>query len=150
MNSIIFLVVICCGYYIFNKYFEDYVQEKYHYYFGGFISIYLLILYLFHFEYQFMYKILRNIYDTSNQPLYSFNSMQSNAELFESQYPNFNIKETLSMKQNGRCFTCSNFIMSKDLHNYKLKYKTPLQGGGQNNIENIGLVCPNCFEFHSI
>ena len=20
----------------------------------------------------------------------------------------------------------------------------------QNNIENIGLVCPNCFEFHSI
>ena len=29
----------------------------------------------------------------------------------------------------------------------KLKYKIPLQNNGQNNIENIGLVCPQCFSF---
>tara|TARA_B110000495_G_C22837700_1_gene488599 strand:- start:319 stop:543 length:225 start_codon:yes stop_codon:yes gene_type:complete len=73
--------------------------------------------------------------------------MNSNAELFESQYPNFNIKETLLNKQNGRCYACSNFIMNSDLQNTKLKYKNSLQNGGQNNIENIGLVCLHCYGF---
>jgi hypothetical protein len=83
--------------------------------------------------------------------------MNSNAELFESQYPNssetgnpllgFNIKETLLNKQNGRCYACSNFIMNNDLHHSKLKYKRDLRNGGQNNIENIGLVCNECYNF---
>jgi len=83
--------------------------------------------------------------------------MNSNADLFQSQYPNFsgdadpfrgfNIKETLLQKQSGRCSACSNYILKDDLHNCKLKYKTTLQSGGQNNIENIGLVCPHCFGF---
>ena len=79
--------------------------------------------------------------------------MNSNAQLFESQYPSgdpfggFNIKETLLNKQNGRCYACSNFIMNNDLESTKLKYKNPLQNGGQNNIENIGLVCSQCNEF---
>jgi hypothetical protein len=73
--------------------------------------------------------------------------MNSNAQLFESQYPNFNIKETLLNKQNGRCYACSNFIMKNDLHHSKLKYKRDLRNGGQNNIENIGLVCNTCHEF---
>ena len=30
---------------------------------------------------------MKNIYDVNNTPLYSFNSMNSNAELFQSQYP---------------------------------------------------------------
>jgi len=68
-------------------------------------------------------------------------------KLFESQYPNFNIKETLLQKQNGRCYACSNFIMKDNLHNCKLKYKIHLKNGGQNNIENVGLVCPHCYEF---
>ena len=105
-------------------------------------------MYLYYFEYQFFYKVLKNIYDTSNQPLYTFNAQGSNAELFESQYPNFNIKETLFQKQGQRCRACSNFIMKEDIHNCKLKYNTSLQNGGQNNVENIGLVCPQCFEFH--
>ena len=148
MNSFIFLIIICCIYYLLNKYFEDWIDNKYHYYFGGFVILYLFILYLFNFEYPFTYKILRNIYDTTNQPLYSFDSINSNAQLFESQYPNFNIKETLLTKQNGRCFACSNFIMKEDLHNCKLKYKISLQNNGGNNIENIGLVCSSCFEFN--
>ena len=147
MNAIIFLIVICCGYYIFNKYFEEHVEERYHYYFGGFVGVYCVLLYLYYFEYPFVYKLLKNVYDTSNEPLYNFNAQVSNAELFQAQHPNFNIKETLLQKQGGRCYACSNFIMSSDVNNTKLKYKTPLQNGGQNNMENLGLVCPNCFEF---
>jgi len=84
--------------------------------------------------------------------------MNSNAELFESENSNngvvnpllgFNIKETLLQKQSGRCYSCSNFIMKNDLGLTKLKYKNPLQNGGQNNIENIGLVCPQCFAISS-
>jgi hypothetical protein len=147
MNSIIFLVVILAiYYYIYTRYYDRF-EEKYHYYFYGSVAIYLVILYIYHFEYEFFYRLLKNVHDTNNQPLYTFNSMNSNAELFESQYPNFGIKETLLQKQSGRCYACSNFIMNNDLHNCKLKYKTDLRNGGQNNIENIGLVCPHCFGF---
>ena len=90
---------------------------------------------------------MKNIYDVNNTPLYSFDSINSNAELFQAQYPNFNIKETLLNKQNGRCYACSNFIMNSDLHHSKLKYKRDLRNGGQNNIENIGLVCNSCYGF---
>ena len=147
MNSIIFLVTILAIYYYIYQNYYDRFEEKYHYYFYGSVVIYLVILYIYHFEYEFFYRLLKNVHDTNNQPLYTFNSMNSNAELFESQYPNFGIKETLLQKQSGRCYACSNFIMNNDLHNCKLKYKTDLRNGGQNNIENIGLVCPHCFGF---
>ena len=147
MNSIIFLVVILAiYYYIYTRYYDRF-EEKYHYYFYGSVVIYLVILYIYHFEYEFFYRLLKNVYDTNQQPLYTFDSMNSNAELFESQHPNFNIKETLLQKQSGRCYACSNFIMNNDLHHTKLKYKNPLQNGGQNNVENIGLVCGQCFNF---
>lgn len=147
MNSIIFLILILAVYYyIYNNHYEK-LEEKYHYYFYIFIGIYLIILYIYHFETYFFYKILKNIYDANNTPLYSFNSMNSNAELFQSQYPNFNIKETLLNKQMGRCYACSNFIMKDDLHQSKLKYKTNLSDGGNNDIHNLGLVCNHCFSF---
>ena len=147
MNSIIFLILLLAIYYYIYENYYDRFEEKYHYYFYAFIGIYVVILYIYHFEYEFFYKILKNIYDTNHTPLYTFNSMNSNAQLFESQYPNFNIKETLLNKQNGRCYACSNFIMKNDLHQSKLKYKRDLRNGGQNNIENIGLVCNQCYEF---
>ncbi len=153
MNSIIFLILLLAiYYYIYNNYYDRF-EEKYHYYFYVFIGVYLVILYIYYFEYGFFYRILKNIYDVNNTPLYTFNSINSNAQLFESQYPSgnpllgFNIKETLLQKQNGRCQACSNFIMKGDLQYSKLKYKTHLRNGGQNNIENIGLVCNKCFEF---
>ena len=145
MNSIIFLIALLSIYYYVYQNYYDRFEEKYHYYFYGVIAVYLVILYVYHFEYEFFYKLLKNVYDTNQQPLYTFNSMNSNAELFESQYPNINIKETLLQKQSGRCYSCSNFIMNNDLGLTKLKYKNPLQNGGQNNIENIGLVCSQCF-----
>ena len=147
MNSIIFLITILAIYYYIYQNYYDRFEEKYHYYFYGLIGFYLVILYIYHFEYEFFYRLLKNVYDTNQQPLYTFNSMNSNAELFESQHANFNIKETLLQKQSGRCYACSNFIMNNDLHHTKLKYKNPLQNGGQNNVENIGLVCGQCFNF---
>lgn len=147
MNSIIFLtVILAIYYYIYNNHYDRF-EDKYHYYFYGFITIYILLLYIYHFEYAFFYRIMKNVYDVNNTPLYSFNSMNSNAELFQSQYPNFNIKETLLNKQNGRCYACSNFIMKDNLQYCKLKYKNDLRNGGQNSIENIGLVCNECFKF---
>lgn len=148
MNSIIFLILLLAIYYYIYENYYDRFEEKYHHYFYLFIGVYVVILYIYHFEYEFFYKILKNIYDTNNTPLYTFNSMNSNAELFESQYPNFNIKETLLSKQGGRCYACSNFIMKNDLHHSKLKYKRDLRNGGQNNVENIGLVCNSCYEFN--
>ena len=147
MNSIIFLTILLAIYYYIYKEFYDRFEEKYHYYFYGFITIYIILLYIYHFEYGFFYRIMKNVYDVNNTPLYSFNSMNSNAELFQSQYPNFNIKETLLQKQNGRCYACSNFIMKENLQYSKLKYKNDLRNGGQNSIENIGLVCNECFKF---
>jgi len=149
MNSIIFLILLLAIYYYIYQNFYDRFEEKYHNYFYVFIGVYVVILYIYHFEYEFFYKILKNIYDVNHTPLYTFNSMNSNAELFESQYPNFNIKETLLNAQNGRCYACSNFIMKNDLQHSKLKYKRDLKNGGQNNVENIGLVCNGCYEFHS-
>ena len=158
MNSIIFLIALLSIYYYVYQNYYDRFEEKYHYYFYGVIAVYLVILYVYHFEYEFFYKLLKNVYDTNQQPLYTFNSMNSNAELFESENSNngvvnpllgFNIKETLLQKQSGRCYSCSNFIMKNDLGLTKLKYKNPLQNGGQNNIENIGLVCPQCFAISS-
>lgn len=147
MNSIIFLtVLLAIYYYIYNNHYDRF-EDKYHYYFYGIVAVYLIILYIYYFEYGLFYSLLKNIYDVNNTPLYSFNSKNSNAELLQSQYPNFNIKETLLQKQNGRCYTCSNFIMNGDLHHTKLKYKTDLRNGGQNTIENVCLVCPQCFTF---
>ena len=148
MNSIIFFIIkLIIYYYIYKNYYDSF-DEKYHNYFYIFIGIYLVLLYLYYFEYDFFYKLMKNIYDTNNIPLYSFNSLHSNAELFQSQYPNFNIKETLLNKQNGRCYACSNFIMNQDLHNTKLSYKTPLQNGGKNDIQNISLICSSCYYYN--
>ena len=147
MNSIIFLILLLAiYYYIYNNHYDRF-EDKYHYYFYGIIAVCLIILYIYYFEYGLFYSLLKNIYDVNNTPLYSFNSKNSNAELFQSQYPNFNVKETLLQKQNGRCYACSNFIMNNDLQHTKLKYKTDLKNGGQNTIENLGLVCPQCFGF---
>ena len=82
-----------------------------------------------------------------NKPLYSFNSMNSNAELFKSGRPQMDIKKILLSKQNNRCHSCSNIIMNNDTTNCKLKYINPINNGGENNISNLGLICKDCFNY---
>ena len=57
MNGIITILIILLSYYCVYKYYPQYIKEEYHYYLGGFVSIYLLILYLFSYENEFMYKV---------------------------------------------------------------------------------------------
>ena len=152
MNSIIFLIILLAIYYYIYQGFYDRFEEKYHYYFYVFVGVYVLILYIYHFEYELFYKVLKNIYDTDKVSLYALDTMHSNqpfqiSNSVENSFRGFNIKETLLNKQNGRCYACSNFIMNNDLGSTKLKYKNPLRNGGQNDIENIGLVCSTCYEF---
>ena len=129
MNSIIFLITLLAIYYYIYQITMIHFEEKYHYYFYIFIGVYTVILYIYYFEYELFYKLLKNIYDTNKQPLYEFNTINSNAELFSTQDPfiGFNIKETLLNKQGGRCYACSNFIMNSDLQHSKLKYKRDLK-----------------------
>jgi hypothetical protein len=144
MNSLIFLVVVLCVYYAVYKYKPEYIEEKYHYYLGGSVAVYLFIIYMFSYQTEFMYKLFKNIYDTSRQPLYNFNAQDSNAQLYNSLNPNADIKSVLCQKQGNRCARCQNYIMMQDLDYYKLKYLVPLENGGQNNVNNLGVVCPNC------
>ena len=76
MNSLILLTVICIIYYCIYKWYPHYLEERYHYYLVAFVTIYLLIIYMFSYENEFMYKMFKNIYDTSRQPLYSFNASE--------------------------------------------------------------------------
>ena len=57
------------------------------------------------------------------------------------------IKYNLAMRQGWRCIKCRNPILQKDVHNYKLHYITPLQYGGKNDINNIGILCQTCSTF---
>jgi len=88
--------------------------------------------------------MLKNIHDTTRQPLHTFNAKDSNTELYNTLNPNQDIKSMLTQKQGNRCAQCQNYIMVKDLDYYKLKYLVPLQQGGQNDVNNLGIVCPNC------
>lgn len=144
MNGLIFILVILLSYYCVYKFYPQYIKEHYHYYLGGFVAVYMVILYLFSYENEFMYKVFKNIYDTSQKPLYSFNAHNSNAELYKSFNQNKNIKDVLAIQQNGRCEKCGNIIMKQDLGYYKLNYKIPLQYGGKNDINNLCLLCPYC------
>lgn len=144
MNSLILLTTICIIYYCIYKWYPHYLEERYHYYLVAFVSIYLFIVYMFSYENEFMYKMFKNIYDTSRQPLYSFNAQDSNAQLYETLNPNQDIKSMLAQKQHSRCAQCNNYIIGNDIPYHKLKYLLPLQQGGKNDISNLGLVCPTC------
>ena len=143
MNSLITLFIICLIYYTINKYYSEKLID-YHNYFYIFIGVYLLLVYMFSYETQFMYNLFKNIHDTTRQPLYSFNASKSNADFFNTQNPNHNIKNHISQNQGQRCAQCNNYLMQGDS---LLKYKIPLKNGGQNNISNLMIVCPTCFNF---
>ena len=89
--------------------------------------------------------MFKNIYDSSQQPLYSFNAQQSNADLYYKQNPNADIKERLLMMQGSRCHKCQNYIVN--VQEGLLTYKIPLQMGGPNDPSNLSVVCPGCHMF---
>ena len=145
MSAIVTLLVICCVYYIGFRYFPDRYTRKIHIYFGIFVAVYIVLYYFLVFQKSFSQKMLRNIYDSSQQPLYTFNAQRSNADLYYQQNPNADIKERLFMMQGSRCHKCQNYIVN--VQEGLLSYKIPLRHGGHNDPSNLSVICAGCHMF---
>ena len=98
--------------------------------------IYLIIYYLLTQQKEFVYKIAKNINKTENN--YYDNTIS---------FKNDQLKYSLSEKQNHRCHKCKNPVYMKEIERYSINYKVPLHYGGDNNIYNLGLFCPQCSSF---
>ena len=67
MKYFCFLIALIFLYYYGFKYYPERYEEKYHYYFSGFIMINFLLIYLFTYEKEFIYKLFYNMYSVSKQ-----------------------------------------------------------------------------------
>ena len=136
------IVTLCIIYYIINKYYPNYITWHINYGFIGIIISYLVIQYLINFEYQFVYKTMKNIYNSNNQPLYTNNSSDSNSQF----YGLNTSKNFLLERQNQRCYKCHNILNQQSSY---MVYTNPLKYGGENTINNLSLLCNSCYNFHN-
>ena len=73
IKSVILLISIIGVYYcLFKKYPEKYTT-KVHIYFVVFCSIYLVICYLLNHQKLFVYKVVKNMKEAEEKPLYDIN-----------------------------------------------------------------------------
>ena len=75
--------------------------------------------------------------------------MRNHILLLQYFFKSNNIKYQLANKQGLRCKSCKNPISLQDLESYKLSYDTPLEFGGQNDLTNLKIICPTCFQFRN-
>jgi hypothetical protein len=142
-----FLIVVSAVYYIVYRYFPGKLialSENHVYYFGAFVFVYIVIWYMFSYEYSFIHKMFHNIYN-SEQPLYSSKSATSNSSYYHKN-SNESIKTLLLMKQGHRCYKCSNYIVDPE-NDTRLSYKILPKYGGKNDTHNLVMVCRTCSEF---
>ena len=137
MFSLLLLIGICVGYYYLNLYYPR--EEKEHIYFGIFVTVSIILIYLFNFEEGLIYKVFRNIYDIQKKPLYDLSFFKDNQD-----ENNLSFNSMLLQNQGSRCGQCGNFILPKDIHYTSLNYRIPLNQGGQHSHNNLMVVCPNC------
>ena len=142
MKALVFITIIIIIYYQINKRLPISLPIKNHIYFVVFCLIYLIILYLFKYQKIFIYKVFKNIKDADEKPLYDINSMVYK----ETQM--LGLKHNLAMRQGWRCISCQNPILQKDIHICGINYIKPLQFGGENNINNLGVSCSTCSNFN--
>ena len=86
---------------------------------------------------------MRNIYDTTQEPLYSHTSAGHNSDYYYAN--NGDIKPMLVNRQANRCYKCSNLFMNPE--EAMLSYKIPLQYGGKNEPHNLVAVCLRVVNF---
>jgi hypothetical protein len=141
MKAILCLLFLIFIYFQIIKWCPFEIACNYHYYFYGFIAIYIIIYYFMSYQKQFVYKMFTNLQDTDSKPLYDINSTS-----YKENKTN-GLKYNLAMKQGWRCMGCQNPILQKDIFNHSIHYIQPLQFGGQNNINNIGIKCDTCTNF---
>ena len=141
MNSLIILAISIFVYVQIYYRFPEYLSNKTHIYFGIFVFGFCVIYYVLNYQRGFAFKVMNNINEANNKPLYDF----------EGQYYKNNqkdlLKNNLAMKQGWRCINCHNPILQKDFNTYQINYSKPLKYGGENNINNLGLSCTTCNTF---
>lgn len=137
MKKLILLGIISFIYYKINIYSPFSLMTNI--YFGGFICICLILMYLMNNQPQFMYKMANNVRNSNNIKLHELIPDYQGAN------KNNDVKYTLADKQLLRCKGCLNPIDIGYINEYKLSYITPLNMGGDNNISNICLLCPHCY-----
>ena len=141
MKSIIFLIIIIIIYYQINKRFPDKITKKGHIYFIIFCIVYCIIVYFMKYQKLFVYRVLKNIKEVDERPLYDMNSHIYKDTQMEG------LKNHLGMRQGWRCLNCQNPILQKDIHKCSINYIKPLQFGGSNDINNLGIYCQGCTNF---
>ena len=141
MKYIIILAVIIAIYYQIYKRWSDKFTNQYHMYFGVFVSGYIVFYYLMMFQKPFVYNIMKSVKNADEQPLYDKNSIVFKQNQMDG------LKYNLAMRQGWRCLHCQNPVLQQDIYNYKLHYIKPLQFGGENNINNLGIKCDACSSF---
>ena len=65
MFSLLLLIAICVGYYYLHMHYPR--EDKEHIYFGIFVTISIVLIYLFNFEQGLIYRIFHNINDELNR-----------------------------------------------------------------------------------
>ena len=141
MKALLVLVIICVIYYQVYHRFPEYLSQKTHIYLGVFTICYLIIYYVLNYQRGFALKVMTNMNDVNNKPLYDFDGQHYKDNQKEL------LKNNLAIKQDWRCINCHNPILQKDFNTYKLNYIKPLQYGGENNINNLGMSCSTCNAF---
>ena len=141
MKAILCLGVIVFFYYFIYDRFPYVFSLSIHLYMLGFIVIYLIMYYVLTYQRGFAYEVMSNMNTASNKPLYDINSLTNKENQMDL------LKNNLAMRQGFRCINCQNPILQKDFNTYKINYIKPLQFGGENNINNLGLSCSTCNTF---
>jgi len=143
MNGITLLIIIIIAGYFYNNRWP--VSTRYKVYFGIGCSLFLVFLYFMNYQQPFVYKMAKNVRDIQTQPLHAaLPDFTTNATVQSN-----NIKYQLANKQGLRCASCKNPISLRDLESYKLSYDMPLEHGGQNDLTNLKIMCPTCFQFRN-
>ena len=141
MKLIVCLPILILIYYqIFHR-LPHLLSTKTHIIFALFIIISLIIYYIVNYHKAFAYKVLNNMHDVHNKPLYDFQGIHYKNNQMDL------LKNNLAMKQGWRCMNCQNPILQKDINHYNVNYVKPLKFGGQNDINNLGLCCSTCNSF---
>ena len=136
MFSLLLLIGISVGYYYLNMYYPR--EQKEHIYFGIFVIVSLILIYIFNFEQGLVYKVFQNINDIHKKPLYDLSVFQNNHNQVDT------IKTTLLKNQGYRCGKCMNYILANDTSAAFMSYKVPLNQGGQNSPDNLMVTCYSC------
>ena len=141
IKSILFLITLIGIYYFLFRKFPEKFTNKGHIYFGLFCIIYMIIVYLLNHKKMFVYNVVKNMKEADEKPLYDINNS------FYKENQMIGLKNNLAMRQGWRCITCKNPVLQKDIYSCKINYIKPLQFGGINHINNLGIYCPSCSTF---